>query len=370
MFRWGGVACVSSLTGWKPIPRAVANRETGRVVTRKPPSHLRLHVEDGLPAACPRLEKVPSLRGVVDAFRRVTGWGVRCSSAKEDRSRYVWSRRVEAGNGGAALLVWKRQRIGGPRMVRGCATSSRPVTWPLRWATCCRTCIGTRTRFGSGKPNWLPEYPCWCGQRGGALGRPLGGGAQGGCAGGWLPGRCRVSAGRRHSAAETAFVLGPAAKPFPGGPAAPGGAAADLEALVGHAVALEDTSRLSHWRVPEEFRSAVCVPISSPTVPFGTLWAFCDRPRKFSDEDSNLIEIVAGRVAADLERSMLLHEKLAARRFRRQLEQASRWQQNRLPQIKPLLDGWQIAGWTTHGDSLGGNFHDWCVLPDGNLAWR
>jgi serine phosphatase RsbU (regulator of sigma subunit) len=146
------------------------------------------------------------------------------------------------------------------------------------------------------------------------------------------------------------------------------GAAADLEALVGHAVVLEDTLQTAHWKVPEEFRSAVCVPISSPTVPFGTLWVFCDQPRTFSTDATNLIEIVAGRVAADLERSILLQQNVSARRYKRQLAQAARWQRNHLPRIKPLLDGWQVAGWSTQSDALGGTFHDWCVLPDGNLA--
>ena len=52
--------------------------------------------------------------------------------------------------------------------------------------------------------------------------------------------------------------------------------------------------------------SAVCVPVSSPTVPLGTLWVFSDQPRDFSPQETNLIEIVAGRLAADLEREMLL----------------------------------------------------------------
>src|SRR5262249_30680354 len=84
------------------------------------------------------------------------------------------------------------------------------------------------------------------------------------------------------------------------------GAVADLEALVGHAVMLEDTSLLPHWRCPEDFPAAVCVPVSSPSIPLGTLWTFSDRPRDFTPEETNLLEIVAGRLAADLEREMLL----------------------------------------------------------------
>ncbi|TVS16617.1 MAG: GAF domain-containing protein [Planctomycetaceae bacterium] len=146
------------------------------------------------------------------------------------------------------------------------------------------------------------------------------------------------------------------------------GAVVDLEALVGHAVILEDTLLLSDWSVPEEFRSAICVPISTPTTLLGTLWMFCDRPRMFSQDESNLLEIVSGRLAADLEREMLLQQAMDIRSIKRQLRHASRWQDHRLPRIKPLLHGWEITGKTIQGDYLGGDFHDWFVLPDGALG--
>jgi hypothetical protein len=84
------------------------------------------------------------------------------------------------------------------------------------------------------------------------------------------------------------------------------GAIADLEALLGHAVALERASAFGPWRVPEEFAAALCVPVSSPTIPLGTLWFFSDRPRDFTDRQTNVAELVAGRLAAELERTMLL----------------------------------------------------------------
>ena len=84
------------------------------------------------------------------------------------------------------------------------------------------------------------------------------------------------------------------------------GAIADLEALLGHAVALERASAFGPWRVPEEYAAALCVPVSSPTIPLGTLWFFSDRPRDFTDRQTNLAELVSGRLAAELERTMLL----------------------------------------------------------------
>jgi serine phosphatase RsbU (regulator of sigma subunit) len=146
------------------------------------------------------------------------------------------------------------------------------------------------------------------------------------------------------------------------------GAVADLEALVGHAVVLEDTSLLPHWRSPEDFPAAVCVPVSSPTTPLGTLWIFSDKRRDFSPHETNLIEIIAGRVAADLEREMLLAAGVQTRQDERQQGVAARWLAGRLPSVAPLIDGYEVAGWTQHAGEIGGTFHDWSVLPDGRLA--
>ncbi|MEZ6107957.1 MAG: GAF domain-containing protein [Pirellulaceae bacterium] len=80
------------------------------------------------------------------------------------------------------------------------------------------------------------------------------------------------------------------------------GALADLEALLGHAIVLEDCSTTGHWESPEPAESAVCVPVSSATTPLGTLWVFGGEKRDYSSQETNLIEIVAGRIAAELER--------------------------------------------------------------------
>ncbi len=145
-------------------------------------------------------------------------------------------------------------------------------------------------------------------------------------------------------------------------------AAADLEALVGHAVVIQDSLLASDWKVPEEFRSAVCVPISSPTTPLGTLWVFCEQARAFREKETVLLEIVAGRLAAELEREILLQETLETRTLHRQLDYAAQWQHGRSPRIKPLLHQWQLAAWTDQAGQVGGDFHDWFVLPDGQLA--
>ncbi len=87
----------------------------------------------------------------------------------------------------------------------------------------------------------------------------------------------------------------------------------DLEAILGQAVLLSVESLCKAWGAPEDFASAVCVPVMSPMSILGTLWFFADHPRNFSEKDVRLMEIITGRLAAELERAALLRELVALR---------------------------------------------------------
>jgi len=146
------------------------------------------------------------------------------------------------------------------------------------------------------------------------------------------------------------------------------GEAADLEAMLGHAVVLTEPKLIEHWRAPEQFPAAVCIPVSTATTILGTFWVFCRRKRDFSDRQTNVLEVVAGRLAAELEREMMLREALDGAQLRRQMAAAERFQRNQLPAISPMLDGWQMAGWTAQAGSVGGDFYDWICPGDGLVA--
>ncbi len=143
---------------------------------------------------------------------------------------------------------------------------------------------------------------------------------------------------------------------------------AELEALIGHAVVLEDVSLLPHWKIPEAFPAAICLPVASATDPLGTLWFYADRVRDFSDQEMHLAEIVAGSIAAELQREVLLNECIASKHADRQVIEAIQWQQDHLPNIEPVVDGWEVAGWIANDDELSNGFYDWFVPPDGSLA--
>ena len=142
-------------------------------------------------------------------------------------------------------------------------------------------------------------------------------------------------------------------------------ATADLEALCGHAIVLDDVRRFPTLPSPEDFPAAVCVPISTATVPLGTLWLFAESPREFNDEQVNLVELTAGRLASDLEREVLMREVGPARRMKQHVEAAERLQESSTPHAAPVLDGWDVAGWTSQAHLVGGDFHDWFTAHDG-----
>ena len=147
------------------------------------------------------------------------------------------------------------------------------------------------------------------------------------------------------------------------------GALADLEALLGHAVVMTDDQLHDHWKVPEQdFASCVCVPVSSPTMPLGTLWVFCREPRDFTDAQTNILEVVAGRLAADLERQVLVDEVISTRGQSQQITAAEQSQQDQLPRIAPMIEGWEIAANAYHAGPIGGTFYDWFSLADGALS--
>jgi serine phosphatase RsbU (regulator of sigma subunit) len=146
------------------------------------------------------------------------------------------------------------------------------------------------------------------------------------------------------------------------------GASTDLEALVGHAVILKDPSCLPDWLSGENVQAAVCVPISSPTVPLGTLWILSDTARSFDHHESNLVEMVAGRISAELEREVLLHQQVGVHQQERQWQHAMEWQENRLPKNPPLSNNWKIAAATHQAEHIGGDFYDWNLLADDSLA--
>jgi sigma-B regulation protein RsbU (phosphoserine phosphatase) len=145
------------------------------------------------------------------------------------------------------------------------------------------------------------------------------------------------------------------------------GSLADLEALMGNAVLLENTMLAQQWNCPEDFQAALCVPIGSPSTPHGTLWLWSHHVRDFSFSDIEAAKAAADKILVDIERSLLAGEVASTRLLSSDVELAGFLQSSRLPTDCLLHEDYEIAGWTFQSQSLGGNFHCWTLNRFGQI---
>ena len=146
------------------------------------------------------------------------------------------------------------------------------------------------------------------------------------------------------------------------------GAIADLEALTGNAVVIEDTSLLPHWKTPEPFASAMCVPVSTSTTPLGTLWFFGEVVRDYNEQQTNLAEIIAGRIAVELERQILLGEVSQRRGASRNCDSLRHAHDAQLPVGPIATNEWEVAALSHQGRETPHEFYDWNMNADGSLS--
>ena len=111
------------------------------------------------------------------------------------------------------------------------------------------------------------------------------------------------------------------------------------------------------------------MPISTPSIPLGTLWLYSRETRDFSDQQTNIIEIISGRIAAELEREVLLVEGEQAARSNRTLGRsppAGRRTSCRTSCRRSMRSTWPAG--PLRVETVSSGFYDWFPLADGSLA--
>ncbi|MGN6136810.1 MAG: PP2C family protein-serine/threonine phosphatase [Aureliella sp.] len=146
------------------------------------------------------------------------------------------------------------------------------------------------------------------------------------------------------------------------------GALADLEALLGNAVLLENVAIAPDWNCPEPYAAGLCVPIGSSNMPQGTLWLWSDHVRDFSTADIEAAKAAADKILGDIERRVLSGEILRVRAAAQQLDAASLIQASLWPDQQPLHPDYDVGGFTHHTNALGGTFHAWAVNSEEQIV--
>lgn len=341
-------------------------------VTKQIPSYLKLVTDTTHDALARVSEDLAAIHDLGRAFDQATGWRleVAAGSAPNGNSNLMWSAPVNPGVGNSPGHI---------RLISGSSRSSDAPRLPLEQAGLLAGAIGklwselaaTRGALAQREAELAANVPISV--REGDDGPSLSERLEAVLRGGAEAVGCHAAALYLLDPGTTELKLrscwGLPHKRLADAPRPLRGSLGDLEALLGHAVVLTDNQLFDHWKVPErDFSSAVCVPVSSATIPLGTLWFFCHAPRDFSDPQTNILEVVAGRIVGDLERETLVDEALVAREQIKQLNVMEGTQRDRLPATSPVIDGWDIAGHAFHAGTVGGTFYDWFTLEDGSLA--
>jgi len=84
---------------------------------------------------------------------------------------------------------------------------------------------------------------------------------------------------------------------------------ADVEAILGQIVVINEDYLLETWRVPEDFPMSVCLPVMSQQIIWGTLWLFSEQRRDCTEHELNLMEYITGRLATEMEKLALLYRR-------------------------------------------------------------
>lgn len=341
-------------------------REAGECkVAKNYPHYLRLHAEaDDRSEVRSDLQQMSGLEAVCNAFSALTGWTLECCTENESPASTRWSMVLGDGveDAGNLVLVPNQSADTGMPLQRVQPLAEAVGHLADEWITAQSAIWQREAELAAGIPITLQAEE----QRALAhqLESVLRGGAEAiGCQAAAL---YLLDDATSHLKLRAAWQL--AKNRFWQEPRPLRGSVADLEALIGHAVALEDTALLPHWKVPEDYPAALCVPVSTRSTPLGTLWFFANTVRDFTSEQIHIAEIVSGRLVADLEREVLAREGLQQRRRDDTFQALIRWQEELTPQLAPVVDGWQVAGCSGQKNYISGQFHDWCILPDGRIA--
>jgi serine phosphatase RsbU (regulator of sigma subunit) len=121
--------------------------------------------------------------------------------------------------------------------------------------------------------------------------------------------------------------------------------------------------------VEQQIRSMVAVPLQTEDRVIGLI--YLDSPHfihEFTNEDLNLLTVMANIAATRIEHVRLAEVEQAERLLSRDLAQAAEIQQGLLPASAPELPGLELAGYNVPCRTVGGDYYDFIPCVDGRIS--
>lgn len=130
--------------------------------------------------------------------------------------------------------------------------------------------------------------------------------------------------------------------------------------------ALGSAQSIAEFRI----RSVMCVPLAAADgKPLGAiLMDTQDISKSFSEDDLKLLTIVANLASVAVEKAALVATLVRQEKTAREIELAKEVQLGFLPQKEPVVPGYEVFGFYSAAQTVGGDYYDYISLPNGRLA--
>lgn len=111
------------------------------------------------------------------------------------------------------------------------------------------------------------------------------------------------------------------------------------------------------------FQGYMGIAVELGGAPVGTLMVCTHGPRRFLDDETQLLGLLASQLAQTLERERLHQESLLRQRLEQELDLAREIQASFLPNCCPIIPNFQIEAYYRAARQVGGDFYDFIELP-------
>ncbi|MDO4574674.1 MAG: GAF domain-containing protein [Planctomycetia bacterium] len=161
-------------------------------------------------------------------------------------------------------------------------------------------------------------------------------------------------------------------------------AASDMMALQGDIIVFDEANPQEKTAPPENFRTAIGVPLVTDRSLLGTCWFYSGRQRFVTDAAIQQAELLADHIALDLEREAFFRRHERSLSYRNEMVAAAQFQQNQLPVPAAWVKDVDLFGWTNLArfvpkletdtktaakeESVSGDFFDWFLMPSGKMV--
>ena len=115
-------------------------------------------------------------------------------------------------------------------------------------------------------------------------------------------------------------------------------------------------------------RSEMVAPIISNDEVIGCFDLESDELNAYSDDDLEVLMLLASQVAIIIEKVMLHEQLIEKKRLEGQLEVARQVQLELLPANDPLLTGFDISGYNFPTEEVSGDYYDWVRVYDDQIG--